>query len=73
MTKKEFLTVIAFILFILGFTSITLSLVGIRWSFLAWLDQIGVVFGTAIKVLMILAGIIILYLAQSSEFDSPDR
>ncbi len=49
----------------LGFLSIALSLVGVQFSFLAWLDSFGRLFGFVIKLIMIIAGILILYISQS--------
>jgi hypothetical protein len=65
-TRKDLTTTIAFFLFLAGFTSLMLSMVGIRWSFLAWLDHIGPVFGFVTKVMMILVAIVLLASVQTT-------
>lgn len=65
-TRKDIITTIAFILFLTGFTSLTLSLVGIRWTFLAWIDDYSALAGLLVKVGMILLSIILLVIANTS-------
>jgi len=67
MTKKDIITTIGFILFILGFTALTLSLVGIKWSFLVWLDRIDPLFGFVSKILMIIVGIVMVAMSKMEE------
>ncbi|MCO6477152.1 MAG: hypothetical protein J5I94_11055 [Phaeodactylibacter sp.] len=64
MTKGVF-SILGAVLAGLGFLSIALSLVGVQFSFLAWLDSFGRLFGFVIKLIMIIAGILILYISQS--------
>ena len=64
MKRKDLLTLVGFILFILGFTSLALSLVGIRWSFLSWLDH-QAVWGLVGKLSMVVIGLILVALAQT--------
>lgn len=59
MNKKDFYTLIGFILFILGFTALALSLVGIQWSFLSWMKKIDPVFSLVMHLLMIIVGIVL--------------
>ena len=59
MNKKDFFTLIGFLLFIFGFTALTLSLVGIKWSFLAWMDHLSPLFALVMKILMIIVGIVV--------------
>ncbi|NND33575.1 MAG: hypothetical protein HKN76_13375 [Saprospiraceae bacterium] len=66
-TRKDLATLIAFLLFLGGFTSLMLSMVGIRWSFLSWLDDIGPLFGLIAKIAMIVFAIIILALVQTQK------
>lgn len=54
-----------FLLFIFGFSALVLSLVGIKFSFLAWLDYPGALFGFLAKIFMIVAGIVVVYLTVS--------
>lgn len=66
-SRKDLTTTIAFFLFLGGFTSLMLSMVGIRWSFLSWLDQIGPVFGLVAKITMILVAIVLLASVQNTD------
>ncbi len=67
MTRKDVITIVGFLLFILGFTAITLSLVGIKWSFLAWMDRISTLFGFVAKILMIIAGIVMVAMTRMKQ------
>ena len=64
MKKAAWITV-GFFLFIFGFSALVLSLVGVKISFLVWLDYPGALFGFLIRILMIVAGIVIVYLTTS--------
>lgn len=59
-------TAVGFILFILGMSALILSLVGVRFSFLSFIDKGGALLGFVIKLLMALSGIIIAVLAQTN-------
>jgi hypothetical protein len=59
------LTLVGFILAGLGFFALVLSVVGAKLSFLLWIDAWGAGVGFVIRLLMILVGIIIIYLAQT--------
>ncbi len=61
--KKSIWLISGFLLFILGFSALVLSVVGVRLAFLTWLDAPGGLFGLIAKILMIVAGIVIVYLA----------
>jgi len=65
-TRKEIITSMAFLLFLTGFTSLTLSLVGIRWKFLAWIDQYSALAGLLVKIGMILLSIILLVIINTN-------
>lgn len=71
-TRKDIVTTVAFLLFLTGFTSLTLSLVGIRWSFLAWIDDISTLLGFLVKIGMILLSIILLVIINSSNSDEEE-
>ena len=58
-------TLVGFILAGLGFFTLVLSVVGAQVSFLVWIDNWGGFVGFTIRLLMILVGIIIIYLAQT--------
>ena len=54
------------IMMILGFLALILSLVGLKLSFLAFIDSGGRLLGFVIKLMMIVIGIVILALAQTN-------
>ena len=61
---KGILTLIGFLLVGIGFIALVLSLIGLQLSFLTWLDSPGRLFGFLMRIVMIVAGIILVYLAQ---------
>ncbi len=61
--KKTAWVSFGFLLFILGFSALVLSLVGVKLSFLVWLDYPGALFGFLAKIFMVIAGIIVVYMA----------
>ncbi len=65
--QRGMVTLAGFLLAGLGFLSIIVSMIGLKFSFLVWLDAPGALFGFVIKIVMILAGFVIIYLAQSSD------
>lgn len=65
MRSKNLISFLGFVFFILGFTSIGLALVGINLTFLLWLDHWGAGIGFFLKILMTMAGFILIYLAQT--------
>lgn len=64
MKKGIFLT-IGFLLFILGGTALVLSLVGVKLSFLTWIDAGGGLLGFVIRLVMLIGGIVIAALANT--------
>lgn len=63
--KKAAWVSAGFFLFIFGFTALVLSLVGVKISFLTWLDYPGALFGFLAKIFMVVVGIVIVYLSTS--------
>ena len=63
--KKGIWLSIGFILFILGFVALVLSIIGAQLSFLTWLDSPSRLFGLIMKLGMILSGIVIVVLART--------
>lgn len=65
MTKnKTFLTIIGFLLLIIGFLAIFLSFVSIDFAFLYWLRSFGGLGAFMAKIIMVLAGFILVYFGQ---------
>ena len=65
MSKKGLYALIGFSLFIIGFLALFLMLVGVQLSYLTWIDAPGRLIGFLIRIGMILAGAIIIYLTQT--------
>ncbi len=63
--SRAIYTFIGFLLFLFGFMALALSLVGVQLSFLTWIDAPGRLFGFVIRLLMILAGIVIVVLTRT--------
>ncbi|NJB86581.1 putative integral membrane protein [Lewinella marina] len=59
------LTVIGFVLLFLGLVSLLLNFVGVDIFFLTWLYELGVGISIFVRLLMIIGGIILIYLAQT--------
>ena len=64
MKKAAWITA-GFLMFIFGFSALVLSLVGVKISFLAWMDYPGALFGFLMKILMIVVGIVVVYLTTT--------
>jgi uncharacterized membrane protein len=64
--NKALFTTIGFLLFILGFVSIVLSMIGVQLSFLTWLDGPGRLFGFVARIGMILLGVVLVALSQTN-------
>lgn len=56
---------LGFSMFIIGLSAIALQTVGIQWAFLAFLERIDRLFAFVVKVLMVMAGIVIIVLART--------
>lgn len=56
--------ILGFLLFVLGFLGLVLMLVGLQFSFLAFIDHWGRTIGLAIRLVMIFGGVAMVYLAR---------
>ncbi len=65
MKNKGYFTLLGFLLFIVGISAIVLQVVGVQWAFLSFLERIDRLFAFVVKVLMVMAGIIIIVLART--------
>ena len=59
MNKKNILTGIGFFMFIVGGSTVILSLVGVQLAPFVWLDAFGNGIGFMLKLTLLLAGIVI--------------
>ncbi len=64
--KKGIYTLIGFLLFIIGGTALVLSLVGVKLSFLLWIDEAGGLLGFIIRIVMMIGGIVIAVLSTGN-------
>ena len=64
--KKSIWTAIGFVLLITGFYALFLSFVGVKLSFLTFIDKPGALFGLLIRLAMIIAGFVILALVNTN-------
>lgn len=64
--KKGIYTLIGFLLFIIGGTALVLSLVGVKLSFLLWIDAAGGLFGFIIRIVMMIGGVVIAVLSTGN-------
>ncbi len=58
------LTVVGFVLLFLGLVSVLLNLVGVDIFFMSWLYELNVGFSFAVRLLMIVGGIVMIYVGQ---------
>jgi hypothetical protein len=66
MTSKSIYAIIGFALIIIGMLSLVLLFVGVKLSFLTWIDAAGRLAGFVIRLLMIMSGFIIITLSQTN-------
>jgi len=65
--KTDVVTLIGFLLVVLGILSLILSLVGARFSFLAFLDHWGRLPGFVLRLLMVMMGFVVVFVNRSEE------
>ena len=61
--KKNIFAVLGFLMLIFGMSALALSLVGVKLSYLLWLDYGGALLGFVLRLLMIFGGVAIAWLA----------
>ena len=72
MNVKTRLTIIGFVLFLLGFLSVVLSTIGLNLDMLKFLDGLGRGTSFGIKLLMVFGGMILFYVGRTLEIDPED-
>jgi len=63
--NKGISTLVGFVLVIIGFMSLILNMVGIKFAFLLWVDALGATTGFVIRLAMIIIGFVVIYIAQT--------
>ncbi len=72
MNKSLYIS-IGFVLIILGFSALFLSLVGVKFAFLTFIDLPGPLFGLIVRFLMILGGFVLVALNVSNWRDENNQ
>gem|GEM_PF-464965 len=65
MKYKNFWIVLGLFLIVVGITALALQLVGAQWAFLQFLEKPGRLFSFVAKILMVMAGFVVLALANT--------
>ncbi|GAB4490840.1 MAG: hypothetical protein OHK0019_10240 [Saprospiraceae bacterium] len=65
MKNKSFWIILGLLLVIFGFTAIILQMVGAQWAFLSFLEKPGRLFAFVAKIIMVIAGFVIIVLAKT--------
>lgn len=66
MKYRGYYTLLGLLLFIFGISAIILQVVGVQWAFLSFLERLGRLFAFVVKILMSMAGVVILALANTN-------
>lgn len=62
---KIIITTLGFLLAGVGFLALVLSIVGVKLSFLVWIDRPGAMFGFVARLVMIMIGFILVYVGKT--------
>jgi len=62
--RKGYVTLAGYALFIIGFLSILLNIVGLQLSMLSWMSNLGQGTSIIIKLSMLFSGLIIMYISK---------
>ena len=65
--KKGYLTLLGFAMLTIGFLSILFAMVGLRFTFMKVLNNIGEGFSFLVYVILIFGGIIVMYMRKMTE------
>ena len=63
--NAEWLSLVGFILVTFGILALALSFVGLRFTFLIWMDAPGHVFGFFVRIFMVVLGFLLVYVAKT--------
>ena len=69
---RPIITVIGYLLLLFGFLALILSMIGLRLSFLRFLEFGGPLVALVIKLAMIVAGFILMYVSKTIAQDKED-
>ena len=63
--QRGMLSLIGFLLVVIGFLALVYSLVGLKLSFLVWLGLPGPLFGLVMKLGLVILGFVLVYFDQT--------
>ena len=63
--NKALWTLVGFLLVVLGFLSLGLTMVGVKLRILLWMDWFGPLPSFMLKIVLVLGGFVLVYLAQT--------
>lgn len=67
--KSGYITLVGFILLLLGFLSVLFSLVGLQFTFFKFMTNLGPGLSLLIQLIMIIGGIVLMYISRASTED----
>ena len=67
--NKGLITLLGFILFLIGTLALVLNLVGLNLSFLSFLEDLPRIAGFLVKIFILISGLIVMYISRSNPQD----
>jgi len=71
--NKALWTTVGFLLIIIGFLALAMSMVGLKFAFLQWMDYFGGLGSFITKLVMVLGGFVLVYMAQTDLSQADDE
>ncbi len=71
--NKALWTTVGFLLIIIGFLALAMSMVGLKFAFLQWMDLLGGLGSFITKLVMVLGGFVLVYMAQTDLYQGEDE
>lgn len=65
MKNKGYWLLLGYVLFTLGLTALIMQMVGVQWAFLSFLEWGGRLLAFVAKIIMVLAGVLIITIANT--------
>jgi len=65
MKNKGYWLLLGYVLFTLGLTALIMQMVGVQWAFLSFLEWGGRLLAFVAKIVMVLAGVLIITIANT--------
>lgn len=70
---KPIVTVVGYALILFGLLSLILSMIGLRLTFLSFLDFAGPLLGFILKISMIMLGFVLMYISKTIQRDRQEQ